>query len=132
MQKSNISYPFDSKQPALRIKTTPEYANDLGDIFGGWLMSQIDIACGITASEIAKCRVATVAVKELLFLAPLYVYDVVSFYTEVVKIGTTSITIKVDVFAQRYLTQNIHKISEATLVYVAIEKPGQKKSIASS
>lgn len=117
------------KQPQLRVKTSPDHANDRGDIFGGWLMSQIDIAGGIAAADLAKSRVATVAVKELLFLKPLFVYDVVSFYTDIVKVGITSVTLEVTVYAQRYLTQDIDLISKASLTYVAIESPGVKRAI---
>lgn len=89
------------KQPTLRITTRPNDANSSGDIFGGWLMSQIDIAGSIEAKVRAKSAIATIAVKELLFLKPLFVYDLVSFYTELVSVGTTSITVKIEVFATR-------------------------------
>lgn len=120
------------KHPTLRVKTRPNDANATGDIFGGWLMSQIDIAGAIAASERAHGPVVTVAVKDLTFLEPLYIYDVVSFYTDIVKVGTTSLMVKVEAYAQRretYLHGNPIKVSTATLVYVAVYKPGEKREV---
>lgn len=118
------------RQPTIRIKTTPNDANQSGDIFGGWLMSQIDIAGAIVATERALCHVVTVAVKHLTLLKPLYVYDVVSFYGTVKAVGRTSITVDVEVYAQRApLRLEVEKISDATLVYVAVVKPGHKREI---
>lgn len=119
------------RQPTLRITTRPNDANPAGDIFGGWLMSQIDIAGSIEAKVRAKGPVATIAVKELLFLKPLFVYDLVSFYTELVRVGSTSITVKIEVFATRFCEGEYRtiKISDATLVYVAISIPGVKRQI---
>ena len=120
-----------SEQPALRIKTSPNDANKSGDIFGGWLMSQIDISGALVASERSHGKVVTVAVKNLVFLQPLYVYDLVSFYANVTKVGKTSITVEVEVYAQRHADRTeVLKISDATLVYVAVSKPGEKRSIS--
>src|SRR5437660_11710168 len=80
-------------QPTLRVRTRPNDANASGDIFGGWLMSQIDIACAIAAAKATNGPVVTVAVNSLTFIKPLFIYDLVSFYTKVEKIGTTSIQI---------------------------------------
>ena len=121
------------KQPTLRIKTRPNDANPAGDIFGGWLMSQIDMAGAIVAGERTKGPVVTVAVKNLTFIKPLYIYDVVSFYAEVVGVGRTSINVKVEVFAQRntngYNEESIIKISDADLVYVAVSEPGKPRAV---
>lgn len=121
--------------PALRVRPGPNDSNARGDVFGGWLMSQIDIAASITACDITNGMTATRAVKDLTFLQPIFTYDIVSFYTEVVEIGKTSITIRVEVYAQRMndmsepkLNEMI-KVSEATLVFVAISKPGEKRII---
>jgi acyl-CoA thioesterase YciA len=118
----------------LRIKTRPNDANKSGDIFGGWLMSQIDTAGAIAAMHRAKGPVVTVAVKELKFLQPLFIYDIASFYTKVLQVGKTSVTIEVEVYAERYLKEGETeltriKVSDATLVYVAVTKPGQKRLI---
>lgn len=124
------SLPID-QQPLLRIKTQPNDANASGDIFGGWLMSQIDIAGAILAAQKACGPVVTVAVKELVFLKPLYIYDLVSFYGDIVRTGKTSITVSVEVFAQRIRKSNIEtvKVSDALLVYVAVTEPGVKRSL---
>ncbi|MBI5447174.1 MAG: acyl-CoA thioesterase [Gammaproteobacteria bacterium] len=115
----------------LRLIPRPNETNVAGDIFGGWLMSQIDIAGALIAVEKTNGPVVTVAVKELTFLKPIYAYDLVSFYGKIEKIGTTSITVKIKVFAQRRDTfhHGIEKISDATLVYVAVVKPGEKRKI---
>lgn len=121
-------------EPTLRVKTRPNDANKAGDIFGGWLMSQIDIAGAIAAAQRAKGPVVTVAVKELKFLQPLFIYDIASFYTKITSVGKTSVTIEVEVYAERYHegvnTPSQIKVSEASLVYVAVEKPGKKRLIS--
>jgi acyl-CoA thioesterase YciA len=118
------------RDPILRIKTLPNDANKTGDIFGGWLMANIDIAGAILATKRTKGHVVTVAVKELIFLKPLFVYDLVSFYAEVQKIGKTSITIGVDVYAERLNQPEFIKVANACLVYVAVSQPGVKRDIA--
>lgn len=119
------------RQPTLRVRTQPNDANPDGDIFGGWLMSQIDIAGAIVAAVRAQGRVATVAVKDLHFIKPLYVHDLVSFYAEVISTGKTSVTVAIDVYAQRLEHHPLYalKISTATLVYVALAKPGEKRIV---
>lgn len=119
-------------EPTLRVTTRPNDANPNGDIFGGWLMSQIDTACGIAAGKRARGPVVTIAVKDLRFIKPLFVYDLVSFYASVTSVGKTSMVIKVDVFAQR--NRGSHgeapiKVSDATLVFVAVSEPGKPRSI---
>ena len=118
------------REPILRIKTLPNDANKTGDIFGGWLMSKIDIAGALIATKKTKGPVVTVAVKELIFLKPLFVYDLVSFYGDVVKIGKTSITISIEVYAERLSQSGYFKVSEAILVYVAVSQPGVKREIS--
>jgi acyl-CoA thioesterase YciA len=93
-------------------------------------MSQIDIAASITACKVTKGMTVTRAVKELQFLQPIFTYDLVSFFTEVLAIGNTSITIKTEVFAQRLpMSAELVKVSEAILVFVAVNKPGEKRVI---
>lgn len=121
----------NDKQPTLRVKTRPNDANPGGDIFGGWLMSQIDMAAAIEAKIRAKGPVVTVSVKELRFIKPIFIHDVVSFYTEIVAVGTTSVTVSVEVYSSRmeneeYVTV---KVSDATLVFVAVSEPGKKRKI---
>jgi acyl-CoA thioesterase YciA len=101
-----------------------------GDIFGGWVMSNVDIAGGIEAMRHARGRVATVAVNSFQFHQPVSSGDVVSFYTEVVSMGRTSITIQVQVFAERYPQKPIVvKVTEAILTYVALDDEGQKRAL---
>jgi acyl-CoA thioesterase YciA len=115
-----LSLPKD-KVPTLRVVPMPADANQHGDIFGGWIMSQVDIAGAIAAAERAKGVVVTVAVQSFVFRAPVFMGDVISLYTDIEKIGTTSITVKVNVYAQRNPEEvEIVKVTEATLTYVAI------------
>src|SRR5207245_10890578 len=113
----------ENKLPALRVMTMPADANQNGDIFGGWIMSHVDIAGGILAGRTARGRVATVAVKEFIFKQPVQVGDVLSFYTDLVKIGNTSITVTVEVYAERRPSDpKVVKVTQATLTYVAIDR----------
>ena len=115
----SISLPID-KDPTLRVVPMPSDANYSGDIFGGWIMSQVDIAGSIPAAQLAKGRIVTIAVNSFLFKQPVMIGDLVSFYADVVKVGNTSITVDVEVFAQRRSLHEIVKVTEATLTYVAV------------
>jgi acyl-CoA thioesterase YciA len=116
------SLPAD-REPVLRVVPMPADANFAGDIFGGWIMSQVDIAGSIPAIRMARGRVATIAVNSFVFKKPVYVGDLVSFYGKVVKVGRTSITVDVEVFAQRRpLGDECVKVTEATLTYVAVDE----------
>ncbi len=109
------------REPTLRVAAMPSDANYTGDIFGGWLMGQVDIAGSIPAVHRAKGRVATVAVNSFVFKQPIFVGDLVSFYTRIVKTGTTSVTVEVEVYAQRDpVNPTCVKVTEATLTYVAV------------
>jgi len=114
-------------QPTLRVIPMVYDTNPRGDVFGGWVMSQIDIAGSIVAYETAKGPIATIAVKELVFEAPLFVGDIVSLYAKLIKIGNKSVTVQVEVYAQR--PSGIVKATHAILVYVAVSKPGQSRVI---
>ena len=108
-------------EPALRVVPMPADANQNGDIFGGWVMSQVDIAGSIPASRRARGRVATVAVNSFVFKEPVLIGDVVSFYAHITREGRTSITVAVEVYAQRNPTDVICvKVTEANLTYVAV------------
>ena len=110
------------KEPILRVVPMPADSNPSGDIFGGWVMSQVDIAGSIPAIRTARGRVATVAVNSCVFRQPVLVGDLVSFYAEVIKIGRTSITVEVEVYAQRNPEkEETVKVTEATLTYVAVD-----------
>ncbi|MGE5337950.1 MAG: acyl-CoA thioesterase [Gemmatimonadota bacterium] len=109
-----------SREPVLRVMPGPADANIHGDVFGGWIMSQVDIAGGVLAARRANGRVATVAVTSFLFKHPVFVGDLCSFYARVLKTGHTSITVEVEVYAERNrLEAEVVKVTEATLVYVA-------------
>ena len=106
--------------PVLRVMPMPADANIHGDVFGGWIMAQVDIAGAVPAARRANGRVATIAVTSFLFKNPVFVGDLLSFYAQVLKTGTTSITVEVEVYAERMrLETEVVKVTEATLVYVA-------------
>jgi acyl-CoA thioesterase YciA len=120
----------EGKQPALRVVPMPADANQNGDIFGGWIMAQVDIAGGTLAGRIARGRVATVAVKEFVFKQPVQIGDVLSFYADVLRIGNTSVTVDVQVFAERRPSDpTVVKVTEATLTYVAIDRDGRPRPV---
>ncbi len=123
MTDNNIeSRRVGDRQLAVRIVAMPADTNPSGDIFGGWLMSQVDVAGSIVAIQIAKGRVATVAVHDFLFLKPVLVGDLVSCYAEVIKRGRTSVRVKVDVYAERESDpETVDKVAEATITYVAVD-----------
>ena len=111
------------REPVLRLMPMPADANSTGDIFGGWIMAQVDIAGAIPALRLAKGRVATVAVNSFLFKQPVLIGDLVSFYAEVVRVGRTSVTVDVEVFAQRGLPEEVTvKVTDAPLTYVAVDQ----------
>src|ERR1041384_2615391 len=108
----------------------PADANQNGDIFGGWIMAQVDVAGGTVAGRMGRGRVATVAVKGFMFKQPVQVGDLLSFYVDVERIGTTSITVTVEVYAERRPENpRVVKVTEATLTYVAIDPGGRPRPI---
>ena len=116
--------------PMLSVVPMPSDSNQHGDIFGGWLMSQLDIAGGVAAARRARGRVATVAVNSFTFKQPVLIGDVVLFYARVLKVGRTSITIDVEVFAQRNpAVLETVKITEATLTYVATDQMRRPRTV---
>jgi acyl-CoA thioesterase YciA len=110
------------REPTLRVIPMPSDANHTGDIFGGWIMAQVDLAGSVPAVRLAKGRVATVAVNSFTFRQPVFVGDLVSFYARIVRVGRTSITVEVEVYAQRRPdSEQAVKVTEATLTYVAVD-----------
>ena len=107
-------------EPALRTIAMPADANPAGDIFGGWVLAQMDLAGGIVAHRRAQGRAATVAVAGMTFHLPVFIGDEVSCYAEIVKIGRTSITVKIDTWVRRNLEGERIKVTEGTFTYVAI------------
>ena len=116
--------------PSLRVVPMPADANHNGDIFGGWIMSQVDIAGGIVAGRLARGRVATVAVNEFVFKEPVQIGDVLSLYAAVARVGNTSITVDVEVYAERGREDpKVVKVTEATLTFVAIDRDGRPRPV---
>jgi len=109
----------------LRTLAMPGDANAAGDIFGGWVMAQMDLACGIRAAERARGRVVTVAVREMVFQLPVKIGDTLCVYTEIIKVGRTSITLNVETWAQRYLSHQMDKVTAAVFVMVALDAEGK-------
>ena len=120
----------EGEQPVLRIVPMPADTNAHGTIFGGWVMSQVDIAGSIPAWERAQGPVVTVAVNSFIFKEPVFVGDLVSFYARVLKVGRTSITVDVEVFAQRKREGRAAvKVTEAQLTYVAVDDRRQPRPV---
>jgi acyl-CoA thioesterase YciA len=121
------------REPVLRVVPMPADSNYMGDIFGGWIMSQVDIAGSVPAIRRARGRVATVAVNSFQFKQPVFVGDLVSFYAKVVRVGNTSITVDVEVYAQRRRSEHEEcvKVTEAVLTYVAVDDKRRPRTLPS-
>jgi acyl-CoA thioesterase YciA len=118
------------REPVLRLMPMPSEVNPSGDIFGGWVMAHVDIAGAIPAMRRARGRVATVAVKSVQFKQPISVGDVVSFYAKIIHVGRSSITVDVEVFAERNPAQPVVvRVTEAILTYVALSEDGNKRDV---
>ncbi len=117
---------------ALTIRTLamPADTNPAGDIFGGWVMSQMDIAGAIAAVERVKGRVVTVAVEAMTFIAPVKVGDVLCVYTTIERVGTTSVTVSLEAWVRRNRLSDRQKVTEGRFVYVALDDEGNKRKIA--
>lgn len=113
----------------LRTLAMPGDANAAGDIFGGWVMAQMDLACGIRAAEHAGGRVVTAAVNEMVFEKPMHVGDTLCVYTHIEKIGRTSMTLVVEAWAQRYLRPHREKVIVGRFVMVALDEDGKPTPI---
>ena len=128
-QPAGLALP-KGKVPALRVVPMPADSNHNGDIFGGWIMAQVDVAGGIVAGRVARGRVATVSVNSFVFKQPVQIGDVLSLYADVLRIGNTSITVDVQVFAERGRDEaKIVKVTEAVLTYVAIDPKGKPRQV---
>jgi len=119
-----------AREPSLRVVPMPADANQYGDIFGGWVMSQVDLAGGVVAARRARGRVATVAVNSFVFKQPVLIGDVVSLYATIARTGRTSITVDVECYAQRNPDDVICvKVTEATLTYVAVASDRRPRAL---
>lgn len=118
------------EHPTMRLPARPRDTNAAGDIFGGWIMSQVDLSASIVASRRAKGRVVTVSVNSFQFHKPVYVGDLISCYAKVTKVGNTSLTVFVEVYAERYPKRvECIKVTEATLTFVAVDEQGKKRPV---
>ncbi|MBH1958132.1 MAG: acyl-CoA thioesterase [Burkholderiales bacterium] len=119
------------KELVLKVIPMPRDCNANGDIFGGWVMAQVDLAGSVLPARYVDGRMATVAVNQFIFKQPVRVGDILSFFAVVTRIGNTSITVQVEVFAERFQAQGSHfKVTEASLTYVAIDSAGKPRKIA--
>jgi len=123
----------DSARPVgeltLRTLAMPADANAAGDIFGGWVMAQMDLACGIRAAERAKGRVVTAAVREMSFAKPMKIGDTLCIYIDIARVGRTSMTLSVEAWAQRYLSDVMERVTYADFVMVALDGEGKPTPI---
>jgi acyl-CoA thioesterase YciA len=118
------------RELVLRVVPMPADVNANGDIFGGWIMAQVDVAGSILPYRVARGRMATVAVNQFLFKQPVSVGDLLSFYARIERIGTTSITCHVEVYAERNpVNPEVVKVTEASLTYVAIDEQGKPRVV---
>lgn len=122
--------PLPSGELALQTAPMPKDTNATGDIFGGWLVSQMDIAGAITASSIAKGRVATVAIDKMSFMIPVNVGSVVSCYTHVTAIGRSSVQVQVEVWMKQIGEESRLKVTEGIFVFVALDEQGNTRLIS--
>ncbi|MEO7008987.1 MAG: acyl-CoA thioesterase [Caldimonas sp.] len=114
----------------MRVMPMPADANGNGDIFGGWIMAQVDLAGAVIPSRIAKGRIVTVAVNQFVFKQPVSMGDLLSFYAKVERIGKTSVTVNVEVFAERNPADlHVVKVTEANITYVAIDREGRPRQL---
>jgi len=124
-----LTLPGD-RQLVMRVMPMPADANGNGDIFGGWIMAQVDVAGAVLPARIAKGRIATVAVNQFVFKQPVSISDLLSFYATVERVGRTSVTVNVEVYAERNPADlHVVKVTEANLTYVAIDMNGRPRLI---
>jgi acyl-CoA thioesterase YciA len=118
------------KELVLKVIPMPADCNANGDIFGGWVMAQVDLAGSVVPARYVDGRMATVAVNQFIFKQPVRVGDILSFFASVTRVGNTSITVEVEVYAERFRAQGQYvKVTEASLTYVAIDEEGKPRPI---
>ena len=124
-----VALPTD-QELVLKVIPMPADCNASGDIFGGWVMAQVDLAGAVLPARRVKGRIATVAVNEFIFKQAVKVGDILSFFARITKVGRTSVTVQVEVYAERYRSQGEYsKVTEAQLTYVAIDAQGRPQPI---
>ena len=134
--RKNASQPVElptDQELVLKVIPMPADCNANGDIFGGWVMAQVDLAGSVVPARYTMGRMATVAVNQFIFKQPVRVGDILSFFSKVTRIGRTSITVTVEVYAERFRSQGSYiKVTEASVPYVAIDDEGQPREIPRS
>lgn len=126
---AHVDLPTDMEL-VLKVIPMPANCNASGDIFGGWVMAQVDLAGSVIPARYAQGRIATVAVKEFIFKQPVRLGDILSFYASLTRLGRTSVTVQVEVFAERLKVQGRYiKVTEASLTYVAITDEGEPRPL---
>ena len=129
ISRPSVDLPTD-QELVLKVVPMPADCNANGDIFGGWVMAQVDIAGSVLPARLVRGRMATVAVNEFIFKQPVKVGDILSFFARITKVGRTSVTVKVEVYAERYRSQGDYsKVTEAQLTYVAIDEQGKPEPL---
>jgi acyl-CoA thioesterase YciA len=124
-----VQLPTD-QELVLKVIPMPRDCNGNGDIFGGWVMAQVDLAGAVVPARYIKGRMVTVAVNEFVFKHPVRVGDILSFFAKLTRIGRTSVTVKVEVFAERFGSDNEYtKVTEASITYVAIDEQGKPREV---
>ena len=124
-----VDLPTD-QELVLKVIPLPSDTNANGDIFGGWVMAQVDLAGSVLPARIAQGRMATVAVNEFIFKQPVRVGDILSFFGSIKRVGRTSVTVKIEVFAEGFRRQGRYiKVTEAHLTYVAVDDQGQPRAV---
>ena len=124
-----VALPTD-KELVLKVIPMPGDCNANGDIFGGWVMAQVDLAGAVIPARYTQGRQATVAVNQFIFKQPVRVGDILSLYASLTRIGRTSVTVQVEVYAERFRAQGIYvKVTEASITYVAIDDEGKPRPI---
>src|SRR5665647_2315755 len=123
----NVHLPID-EELVLKVIPMPADSNANGDIFGGWVMAQVDLAGSVIPARYTKGRMATVAVNEFIFKQPVRVGDILSFYSKLIRVGRTSVTVRVEVYAERFSAQGQYiKVTQASVTYVAIDEEGRPR-----
>ena len=129
-QEASLTPVPGQRELVLRVMPMPADSNANGDIFGGWIMAQVDLAGSVLPVRISKGRVTTVAVNQFVFKQPVSIGDLLSFYATVERVGNTSITVRVEVYAERNpADMQVVKVTEANLTYVAIDRDGKPRQI---
>jgi len=122
--------PPSTGELVLKVIPMPGDCNGNGDIFGGWVMAQVDLAGAVLPARYTRGRQATVAVNQFVFKQPVRVGDILSFYAHITRIGRTSVTVQVEVFAEHFIDQgHFWKVTEASLTYVAIDEAGKPRPL---